>query len=788
MTLQPWLVLPLLLAVAGCGNGGVIDPIHAERETREAEREAERDAERSDWRKAVAPTPLDVEIRWTSYGIPHVKAGDRASLGYGFAYATARNAVCVIARDLVRVNGELSRHFGRTDGNVASDVFHKAVLDDARVAAFDRNETPAAAAFARGYVAGYNRYLRDHQHALPASCAGSEWLRAMTADDMVKLTIGVGIRYGLGRYQQEIFAAAPPHRRTASRLPDTDFRGPQGYGSNAIAFGRAVTESGHGLLLGNPHYPWQGSSRFHLIHTTIPGELDVMGVSLYNTSRIGIGFNNDVAWTHTVSTATRATLYELSLHPRDPQRYRYGGSYRDMQRVSVPVDHVNADGRTVTEEHSVYLTHYGPVVASAQLPWTHSKAYAIRDVNLENDRGAITYDALHKATNVDEVEAAISLQGTPWTNTIAADRHGTAFYADLSVTPNIDAVLLHTCRVVLEGVPERVVVLDGSDPECEWRDDERSAIPGAMPAEEMPRLKRDDYVANANDSYWIANPEEPLEGYSPIIGEERTALSLRTRAGFNFIREHLEIDGSISPEELQDMLYSQRNYAAESLLDDLLSLCRNAPPEVDLDGRPVNVTPACTVLAGWDRRMTNTSRGGHVWREFWREARNVEYLYSVPFLISEPIDTPQGLAVADEGIAAALLRALALAQTRLEAHGIALDAELGEVQYVERNGERLPIPGGEGWAGMWSMSVSSLTADGYTPIVNGNSYIQVISWDDDGNLDARGMLTYSQSAEPDSPHHADLTRLYSASQWISLPFEEAAIAADPNLETLRLQE
>ncbi|MFU8814346.1 MAG: penicillin acylase family protein [Pseudomonadales bacterium] len=781
MSVKPWLVL-LLLAAAGCGNGLAVDGRPVERETREAGRDAAA-------AKRLPATPLDAEIRWTSYGIPHVKAADRASLGYGFAYATARNAICVIARDVVVVNGELSRYFGDTEANLASDIFHKAILDDPRIAAFHRNDTAAAAAFARGYVAGYNRYLRDHRQRLPASCAGADWLRPITADDAVKLTVGVGIRYGLGRYRHEVAAATPPPGRFFGRAPVTDFDLPEGYGSNAVAFGRAATESGHGLLLGNPHYPWHGPSRFHLIHTTIPGELDVMGVSLYNTSRIGIGFNRDVAWTHTVSTATRATLYELSLHPRNPLRYRYGGRYRDMDQVTVAVQRLAADGSLVTEEHSVYLTHYGPVVASQQLPWTRSKAYAVRDANLHNDRGAITYDALHRAANIDEVEAAISLQGTPWTNTIAADRHGTAFYGDLSVTPNLDAVQLQICRLRPEGIPERVVVLDGADPECEWLDDERSAIPGAMPAEEMPRIKRDDYVANANDSYWIANPEQPLEGYSPIIGSERTALSLRSRAGFSFIRQQLETTGSISPEQLQNMLYSQRNYAAELFLDDVLALCRQSPDLVELEGRTVSVAPACTALAGWDRRMTNNSRGGHVWREFWREARDVEYLFAIPFVVSSPLDTPNGLAVADPDVSLALLHALAVAQTRLEANGIDLDAELGTIQYAQRNDERLPIPGGEGWAGMWSMIVSELTPSaGYTPIVSGNSYIQVVSWDDEGRLDARGMLTYSQSPEPDSPHFADLTRLYSAGQWISLPFEEAEIAADPNLATLRLRE
>jgi acyl-homoserine-lactone acylase len=784
MTTRGWLAVPMLLAIAGCGNGAGVDPRQADELPESADDTAAQPAPATEG----VQRPLDAEIRWTSYGIPHVKASDRASLGYGFAYATARNAVCVIARELVMVNGELSRYFGRSDGNRASDVFHKVVLDEARIAAFEGGETAAAAAFSRGYVAGYNRYLREHRQSLPASCANAEWLRPMTRDDVTRLTISVGIRYGLGRYQNEMANAAPPGRRLSARSVVTDFEAPEAYGSNAVALGRAVTETGHGMLLGNPHYPWHGSSRFHLIHTTIPGELDVMGVSLYNTSRVGIGFNNDVAWTHTVSTATRATLYELSLHPRNPLRYRYGSGYRDMEPVTVEVGHIGTDGSLVTEPHRVYMTHYGPVIRSEQLPWTRSTAYAVRDANLHNDRAAVTYDALHKATSVDEVEAAISQQGVPWTNTIAADRHGTAFYADISVTPNIDAVLLYTCRVELAGVPDRVVVLDGSDPDCEWHQDDRSAVPGALPAEDMPRLKRDDYVANSNDSYWIPNPDHPLEGYSPIIGGERTALSLRTRAGFAFIREHLAINGNFSPDDLQRMLYSQRNYAAELLLDDLLRLCAQAPEPVDLDGRAVDVAPACAALAGWDRRMTNASRGGHVWQEFWREARNYDYLFVIPFVVSDPLATPRQLAVADEEVSEVLLRALAQAQVRLLELDIPLDAELGDIQYVDVNGDRLPIPGGEGWAGMWSMIVSELTPAGYTPIISGNSYIQVISWDDDGQLDARGMLTYSQSPEPDSPHYADLTRLYSSGQWIPLPFTDAQIEADPNLETLRLQE
>jgi acyl-homoserine-lactone acylase len=68
---------------------------------------------------------FSTEIRWTSYGIPHVKADDWSSLGYGFAYATAKDAVCTIARDVLMVNGEMSRYFGADQGNLQSDIFHR---------------------------------------------------------------------------------------------------------------------------------------------------------------------------------------------------------------------------------------------------------------------------------------------------------------------------------------------------------------------------------------------------------------------------------------------------------------------------------------------------------------------------------------------------------------------------------------------------------------------------------------------------------------------------------------
>lgn len=713
----------------------------------------------------------NVDIRWTSYGIPHVKADDWGSLGYGFAYATATDGVCVFAREVATANGTLAADFGATDENLASDAFHRAIVTGERVFRNGLAMSANMREYGAGFVAGYNRFIEDNRDALPAGCAGEAWVRPISEIDLGRMFIAFGVRYGAGSLVDGIATAAPPGEPVAAVQLDYDPM--PGIGSNAIALGSDLTESGKGILFGNPHYPWHGPARFHMIHTTIPGEVDTMGASLLSGSFVAIGFNKDIAWTHTVSTAVRMTLFELELNPDNPLQYRHGNEYRDIERIEVSVPLAEGDS-----QQTVYMTHHGPVVASQKLPWTNTRAFAVRDAILENDAAFATYEALQRATSVAEVEAAISKQGIYFVNTIAADRHGSAFYADISSTPHLDMDILTNCRREVAGLPARLVILDGSNPDCDWRDDPRSAVPGNLPAEDMPRATSTRYFTNSNDSYWLSNPDQPLEGYLPTIGPEKTARTLRTRAGLVFLNEYLETGDKLVADDIQSLLLSHRHFGAELLLDDVLEVCADDE----------ELAPSCNVLRDWDRTASVGSRGMQVWTEFWESARRIENVYAVPFDLEDPVNTPRGIALDDPAVRTAVGAALTAAQQRLLDAGIDLDQPWGDVQFAERNGSRIPVPGGPGRHGMFSFINTGFTdGKGYTPIVHGNSYIQVVTWDDDGVPDARGLLTYSQSPEPDSPHYYDQTELYARGEWVQLPFTEEEILADPNLKTLNLR-
>jgi acyl-homoserine-lactone acylase len=62
------------------------------------------------------------------------------------------------------------------------------------------------------------------------------------------------------------------------------------------------------------------------------------------------------------------------------------------------------------------------------------------DPNRYNTRPIEQWIAMGKAESVPGLQAALArTMGLPWVNTVAADRHGDALYADYSVVPHVAA-------------------------------------------------------------------------------------------------------------------------------------------------------------------------------------------------------------------------------------------------------------------------------------------------------------------------------------------------------------
>lgn len=753
---------------------------------------------------AQAAPHYKAQIARTAYGIPHISAADYGGIGYGQGYAFAQDNLCLLADKVVTVNGERSKYFG-ADGvttvafaetkNLEADFFFRANLD---VAALKTNFGKLSADYRNlvlGYVAGYNRFLRETPKAsLPVACRDAAWLRPITLDDMLRLNEERMIQASGGAWLRQINAAAPPTLKAQAALdaPGLPVEPEQfGLGSNGWAFGRDVTANGSGVLLGNPHFPWETTNRFYQVHLTIPGKLDTMGVTIGGAPGMSIGFNKDVAWTHTVSTDRHFTAFELSLDPADATAYFVDGKRLTLATKAVTVEVKDGPAQT----RMAYTSIYGPmaVMPQAGMAWNAKTAYALRDANKNNVRSGDTWLGIARARSVAEIRAGISKTlGIPWVNTIASDRGGDVLYADITATPNVTADFAKTCAppsgVGPLAATARIYVLDGARGACNWQVAAGTPAPGLMPGEAMPAMVRTDYVANSNDSYWLANGRAPMAAFPPIVGPTANVQNLRTRSGLMEIQARLAgTDGlpgkSVDPAAVWAMLYANRNLAADLAIPDLLKMCAAAPGGTSTAGRDVSLVDACTVLAHWDRRMNVDSRGAHLFVEFWRKAERIPDLWATPFDAADPVHTPRGL---KDTASPKLKTALADAVELLAAKGVALDAPWGEVQYAVRGDQKIPVHGGEGGDGVLNAQQSAWKGSGLIPF-HGSSYIQVVTFDAKGPV-ADAILTYDQSTDPASPHYADQSVLHSKKGRVRLPFSAAEIAADKALRVTTIEE
>src|SRR5260370_1576165 len=524
-------------------------------------------------------------VQRTSFGIPHIRANDFGGLGYGYGYAFAQDNFCMLADRIVTVNAQRSFYFGET-GNLSGDLFYKYIEDDTKLRALLSNSPEEVQVLIKGYAAGYNRYLRETgADNLPASCRNAAWVRAIDEIDLMRVYYALTLRASSEAQLVAIVAAQPPVAPLAAAEPaapaidSASFQRPEtlGIGSNAVALGLQATESGSGMLLGNPHFPWQGTERFYEVHLTIPGQFDVMGASLFGVPVVNIGFNKDVAWSHTVSTAFRFTPYALKLAPGDPTAYLYDGQTRHMTRQMATVEARQADGTIRPRSHVFDSTHFGPMLVNPALGfvWSATTAYAMRDANADNGRFLEQFLRLNRADSVFEIQRALGeVLGLPWVNTIAADRYGNAFYADVSVVPNVSAAKIAQCvnSAVGQFIYQAVglPVLDGSTSACEWGIDPAAPQAGIFSINNMPNLVRQDYLTNSNDSYWLANPNQPLTGFFPIIGREGTVRSLRTRLALKLVQDRLSgsdgLSGNLfSLAKLPPTTFNHRNYSRQLL-------------------------------------------------------------------------------------------------------------------------------------------------------------------------------------------------------------------------------
>ena len=682
------------------------------------------------------------------------------------------------------MRSERARFFGPGDGgaNLDSDFFHLHMGFAGRAKDALAHASPEARALAHGFVAGFDHWLATHADAVPAACRGAAWVRPMTDEDLGAMALALATTAS-SRALESMIANAQPRGGKAARAALPPIR--DALASNGWAIGGDRTASGGGLLLANPHFPWEGDLQFYESQLTIPGQLDVYGAAVVGTPGVQLGFNAHVAWTHTFSSSTHFVIYRVPLVAGQPLRIAIGDTPEPIVPATYTIQSKKPDGTLESVSRTLYRTRWGPMIDADTLPWDPAAgtAFALRDVALDDGTALDEYVAFARARTVDDVDAALRMSHTPFLNTLAADDHGDALYVDASRVPAMSDDGLAAWTLARHAIPalarawaRGIVVLDASMPAFELAGDDHGAIPID---DHTPRLRRRDFVMNANGPYQWTHRGVAMPERSPLYGDADEP-SPRTLANWDL----LDGDAKLDRAAVAALLFSNRSSTAERLENDVTAAC----------GRQQG--GGCNAFAIWDRRFNAMSSDADMWREFLIGiAKDGRIPWAHPYDAADPT-TPHGLAVPPADIRAALDAAF----SRTHKHGNIISGPgipLGQLQTAATAHGRVGVPGGQQLDGVanvaaWNPGMNSTLLprdDGggaKYPVDFGTSFVMAVDLTRTGPH-ADVLLTYGNSSDPASPHYRDQLDALALGHLRPALFTPAQVAADhaahPDLRT-----
>lgn len=804
---------------------------------------------------------LTADIRRTSFGVPHITANSLEELAFGSGYTQAEDHLCILADVFVKANSRRSEFFGphasiniatgeissADNGNLISDFGYLATGIRAAAEANIDSLPDRSRAMLNGFAQGYNKYLAElADNPTPnLPCAGQAWVMPIEGVDLLTYMYSIALLPGAANFFDLMFFANPgdgdeylPRLASADKssqqttallqeisktaaLQKAELKAPDrnaaGLGSNGWGLGSEMTENGKGIVLANPHFPHTGQIRFFQSHLTIPGVMDVTGGSLIGMpGAVNIGFNQNLAWTHTFSTAEHFVVYQLQLND-NRETYVFDGQALPIEKRTEQIM-VNVGTAVVPFEKDIYVTARGPMIetppTAAPFVWDDNQAFYIQDANMYNNDVIEHWVSMNLARNLAEFQQAFKdYDGVIFNNTMYADDQGNAWFIDDSTVPNlsVNAETGVANDPTLAGFRAQAgfTVLPGS-----------SSIFGfsnAEPYENAPKLLTNTYVQNSNDSFWLTNAEMPINSYvSPLYGDTHTPQTLRSRMGQKLIKDSSGEDGKFSAAEVESALFSNRSYFAELILGQVLESCEaddNGQMNVQIaNGETVDVIPACTTLSAWNGMQNTDSIGGALLREFaYSMCSNSTCVNALSndFDSENATTTPTAPGSSDEA-----LIALATAWYNLEQAGFNPAAPLGAMQFTEKSlpdgsasGGVIPWPGANNQEGGFNVFAynysrsrdgtllphhsyervnsavdgqplpSGLSSAGYH-VRYGSSWMMVVEFTDNGPQ-GRGILTFSQSNNAFSPHWNDQSAYYAQYNGLRpILFTEDDIAAN----------
>jgi penicillin amidase/acyl-homoserine-lactone acylase len=663
--------------------------------------------------EAASPrAEYDVRILRDTWGVPHVFGRRDVDVAYGLAWAHAEDDFETTQLSLLAARGRLAALRGR--GAATNDFLVGWLrLGETVEAGWTRDLSPETRALAEAYADGLDAYAAAHPgEVLPG-------VLPFRGQDVVAGFVHKNTLFILGDELRALFdesraPGAPASSEARAWSAATA-------GSNTIAVGPRRSADGRTRLAINSHQPWEGPVAWYEAHLRSDEGWDAVGGLFPGSPVILHGHNRQLGWAHTVNRPDLVDVYRLELDPADPDRYRFDGEWRRLERRVLKLRVKLFGPLSWTFEREVLESVHGPVLRRAD------GAYAVRWAGM-GEAGQLeqTY-RMNLAASFGAWASAMAKNHIAMFNTAYADREGNVFY-------------VYNARM-----PRRAPghdwagVLPGDTSAALWRE--------YLPWSELPQVLNppSGLIQNCNSTPYRTTdgPGNPRpEEFDPSLGIETQMTNRALRA-----LETFGADASISAEEFEaykfDMAWSRQSEVAGWLRQ----IAEATPPDDAL------ARAAQAQLAGFDLGAGPDNPG-----------TALAVLALSPLFEAQRDGRPPPSPLAALGDAARVL---------MRHHG-RLDPPWHTVNRLRRGALDLGLGGGPD---VLHAVYGRGPEDGRLIGQAGDSYVLLVEFGPDG-VRSQSIHQYgSATDDPDSPHHADQAPLFARRTLKPVWLDESEIRA-----------
>lgn len=669
----------------------------------------------------------EVTIYRDVYGVPHVYGKTDAACVFGYIYAQAEDNFWLIEDNYIRSLGRSAEIYG--ENTLQSDLMNRA-LEISRLSQIEyRNSDPKMKVMFDAAAAALNYFLKKNPMVKPRLINHFEPWHILAHNRFWLYQFFIVRRMNF-KFEDLQTAANPV-------VPDDRI------GSNTWAVSPAKSKSGAAMLFTNPHLPFFGVSQFYEGHLHSDEGWEISGCSFFGSPFPITGFNRHLGWAHTVNNPDVADLYiEKFNDSNNKLNYLYDGKERTATHWQEEIVVKSSNG--LEKRNSIFVkTHHGVIIARHG-----SEAISLKIAKIEAGGQLQEWYEMSRARNLAEFKKAMSRVAVVFLNTSYADDQGNIFYLYNGAIPKRSPKFDWSKPV------------DGTTKETEWQ--------GYHPLQELPQVLNppSGFIQNCNTSPFqttIGEGNPDPSKFPNYLGREND------NARGRISRKILSETDKFAFEDWAKAAFDTRIGEAPVMLPQLFSEWESLQKTDST--RAEKTKDAITELKNWNQVSTIDSVAMTLF------ARWLEIVLTRKNLESEKFPKVTALETVLNDL-----------EKDWKTWRVAWGA-VNRLQRVDSNGETpfsdqrmsLPVPGAIGETGIiFNFGTKAEAGQKRRYGTAGNTYINVVEFRKEG-VQARSVIVFGESGNPDSPHYFDQAKLYSEGKFKPAWFTLKEIKA--NLES-----